>query len=89
MNALQMIQQIKNIVKKDENYINQNNTTIGGIWTVWGWMYKDVMFQVMDEGYTDAVFVKDRLFVYSTMNNEPTFRKGNIEILKEVLDSLA
>jgi hypothetical protein len=88
MNTLQMIQEIKVIIKKDENYINQNNKTIGGIWTVWGWMYKDVMFQIMDEGYTDAVAVKDKLFVYATYGRDPVFRKGNEEVLKEVLENL-
>lgn len=82
-----MINEIKKIVKKDENYVPQNNTTIGGCWTVWGWQYKEVLFTVTDEGYTDGVFVKDKLYVYTT-NGNVFFRKGDCETLEEVLENL-
>ena len=88
MNALEMINQVKMIVKKDGNYINRDYKTIGGCWTVDTWMYNEVWFQLMDEGYTDRVYLKNKLDVYKNYKDDLFFKKGDINTLKEVLEGI-
>jgi hypothetical protein len=46
---------IKDTVKTDENYVPRNFQTIGGMWTVDTWKKGDIIFQLMDEGYTSVI----------------------------------
>lgn len=42
-------------VRQDEFFVPRDYKTIGGSWTVDTWKCKDIMVQVMDEGYTTVI----------------------------------
>ena len=59
------------------------------MWTVDTWEKNGVLYQLMDEGYTDRIFDKDLgLDVSQTDVHKPIFRKGSIQELKLALNKV-
>lgn len=75
---------IINVIRRSENYQERDCKTIGGMWIVDTYIKNDITYQLMDEGYTDRIFVKDKLDVYQTYNRGLKYEIGNKYILKEV-----
>lgn len=78
---------VKLAVKKSENYVKRNTPTIGGMWTVDSWELDGVVFSLMDEGYTERIYVKDKLEVIKRYDNKLIFKTGNYEDLEILADS--
>jgi hypothetical protein len=79
--------EIRSIVKTSENYVPRDYKTIGGMWTVDTYKKSNVMFQIMDEGYTTRI-ITDEVEVICNYNNDIEIKKGTIEILEEILKHL-
>ncbi len=86
MNQLEMFNNIKSIIQTRENYIERNHNTIGGMWTVERWELDNVVFMVMDEGYTDRIFLKDKLDVIKKFNNDIEYNIGGKEELEKLIN---
>jgi hypothetical protein len=71
---------IKNAIKTDENYVPRNFQTIGGMWTVDTWKKDDMIFQLMDEGYTSVIRAPG-LKVTDGAYRGITFQEGSEELL--------
>ena len=69
---------IYNLVMKPENYIPRGYQTIGGMWTIDTWKFKEITVQLMDEGYTRKLFTSSPDIEVLERNNELTFIKGTI-----------
>lgn len=72
---------IKNIIKTDENYVPRNFQTIGGMWTVDTWKKGDMIFQLMDEGYTSVIRAPGLKVTDSAYRGIITFQEGGEELL--------
>ena len=86
MNQLEMFKNIEAIIQTKENYIERNYNTIGGMWTVERWELDNVVFMVMDEGYTDRIFLKDKLDVIKKFNNDIEYKIGGKEELEKLIN---
>jgi hypothetical protein len=60
---------------------------MGGMWTVDTYKKLNVMFQIMDEGYTTRI-ITDDVEVVCNYNNDIEIKKGTMEMLENVLKSL-
>ncbi len=74
------------IVRKEENYIPREYSTIGGMWAVDTWKLGNITLQIMDEGYT-SVITSPELQVKMGYNGEEyvKFIKGTIQDVKTIL----
>lgn len=82
---LELFYEVRKHIRKDENYVPRQYETIGGMWTVDTWKKNGIIFQIMDEGYTNRIFSKELgLDVLETMHGI-TWKKGDIETLKQAL----
>ena len=79
---------VKSIVKKSENYIERKTPSIGGVWTVESWQKDDIIFSIMDEGYTERIYIRDTLDVIKRYDNRLVFKLGNYEDLNELAERL-
>ena len=79
--------EIRSIVKINENYVPRDYQTMGGMWTVDTYKKLNVMFQIMDEGYTTRIITND-VEVVCNYNNDIEIKKGTIEMLENILKSL-
>jgi len=80
---------VKLAVQKRENYVERNSKTVGGRWTVDSWELNGVVFSVMDEGYTERIFVKGKLEVIKRYDNKLLFKMGSYEDLEVLADSFS
>jgi hypothetical protein len=86
MDELYILNAIKRAVRKEENYQPRSYQTVGGMWTVDTWKFEDVIYQLIDEGYTDRIFVKDLgLDVVVHCDDTIKYNNGDINKLKEAL----
>lgn len=75
---------IKSKIKTQQNYIKRNCETIGGMWTVDTWENNGIIYQVMDEGYTERIFIPEVLDVIKNYNNDIVFKIGSENILNTI-----
>lgn len=75
---------IKSVVKKEENVVKKDFETIGVIGT---WKKENVIFQLLDEGFTERIFIPDILEVINDFENKLTFKQGNENILNAIARS--
>lgn len=80
---------VKSIIKKEENYVERKSETIGGMWTVESWKKDDIIFSIMDEGYTERIYIKDTLEVIKRYDNRLVFKLGTYENLVELVERLS
>ena len=85
---LDMFHSIARIVHQVDNYIPRDYKTIGGMWAVDTYKKDGVIFQLLDEGYTERIYVKDKLDVYKYYNDEIEFKKGDVDDIQQVLEKL-
>ena len=85
MEDVEIFEQLKKNIKIDKNYVRRNYETIGGMWTVDTWENNGIIYQLMDEGATGRLFLKDELDVLSDYHDKLTFQKGNMDTLKKLL----
>lgn len=79
---------VRKEVQKEENYIPRDYDTVGGMWTVDTWKKNGVYFNIMDEGYTERIFVSDILEAVRKYDDSIIFYKGDVDTLGSVLNSL-
>lgn len=72
---------VKRKVKKPEYEVQRNKETLGGIWTVDSWRKEDIIFQLLDEGYTERIFISGELDVIRDYKGDLTFKLGSLESL--------
>lgn len=80
---------VKSIIKKEENYVERKSETIGGMWSVESWKKDDIIFSIMDEGYTERIYIKDTLEVIKRYDNRLVFKLGTYEDLVELVERLS
>ena len=80
---------VKSIIKKEENYVERKSETIGGMWAVESWKKDDIIFSIMDEGYTERIYIKDTLEVIKRYDNRLVFKLGTYEDLVELVERLS
>lgn len=80
---------VKSIIKKEENYVERKSETIGGMWTVESWKKDGIIFSIMDEGYTERIYIKDTLEVIKRYDNRLVFKLGTYEDLVELVERLS
>lgn len=80
---------VKSIIKKEENYVERKSETIGGMWTVESWKKDDIIFSRMDEGYSERIYIKDKLEVIKRHDNRLIFKLGTYEDLVELVERLS
>ncbi len=73
--------QLKEKVKTSENYVPRDYQTIGGMWTVDTYKIDRLIYQLMDEGYSERIF-NDHFELYCNYNNEVTLNNGTLEDAK-------
>ena len=81
--SLVLFKCIVKIIRQKGKYI-----TIGGVWSDNTYIKNGVAFQILDEGSTKRVYVRDKLDVYKYYNNEIEFKKGGLDEMQWVLEKL-
>lgn len=76
------------IIKQPKHYVPKDYVSMGGMWASDVWVYRDVIVNLMDEGYTLRIFAKGIVEVYRDHKNELLFYTGNEESLKIILNRL-
>lgn len=87
MTPEELFTSIKLLVKTPENYVPRNYETIGGMWTTDTWKLGDVVFLLMDEGYTEVIRFKNRSVVVGGYHGVQK-DENTASILEEVLTYL-
>lgn len=77
-----------NYVKCKGSRVERDYGTVGGIWTVNTWKLNNIIVNVMDEGYTDRIYVRDKLDVCRSYKGELSFSLGDIGTLKSIYEEV-
>lgn len=88
MQVEQKVDLVFNFVRQHGKIVPRDYQTIGGMWTVDTWTHEElpgVRVQLMDEGYTHAVYTED-LYVVSTHGRPVNFARGGAEHLELLVE---
>lgn len=88
MEGVDFFNRVRERVRIKENEVVKNYNTIGGFWNVDTWKKGNISYQIMDEGYTERIFIRNRLDVIRNYEGSIIFRIGDLGVLKEVSLSL-
>lgn len=78
ISGIDLFNALKVIIKLPENYKPGEYQTIGGMWAVDTWQYRDILFQVMDEGWFEKIIFGDKkVFVSWGRGNSVGYENTN------------
>lgn len=80
-----LFNKVKSTIKNKNNFLEKGFTSLGGVWCVDTWVKDDIVFQVMEEGYTERIFIKEKLDVIKNFDNSIKYIVGNKNCLEDLI----